>query len=187
MRLFVAIELPEGERRRLAELPDKENWIGLERVDFNWVRPENLHITLKFLGSVPDDRVAEIREALRDVRSPGPLKIRVGRAAFLPRQGPMRVFVSSVDGDVDALRELQSEIERVLEPLGFARERRAFSPHVTLARPRRERDVPGEFREDVEEHPGTLGPAFPVESFTLMNSDLNPGGPVYTPVERFTL
>lgn len=187
MRLFVAIELPAWERQRLSELPARQDWLGLDRAGLNWIRAENLHITIKFLGSVPDERVPEICQALGDIHLPGPVRITIGYAAFLPPRGPLRVFVARVGGDLDRLADLQSHIERALEPLGFPRERRRFTPHVTLARPRREPRVPHDFREDVEEHPGPPGGSFPVDSFVLMNSDLKPTGPVYSVLARFPL
>jgi 2'-5' RNA ligase len=187
MRLFVALELPEGQRRRLAELPERQRWIGLERANLNWVRAQNLHVTLKFLGSVPDERVPEVCRALGEIRIPGPIRISLGGLAFLPPRGPMRVLVAELGGELDRLAVLQSAIERALEPLGFERERRAYRPHVTIARPRRDARVPPEFREDVREHPGPRGSEFPVNSFVLMQSDLKPGGAVYTAVARFAL
>jgi 2'-5' RNA ligase len=187
MRLFVALELPEGQRRRLAELPERQRWIGLERANLNWVRAENLHVTLKFLGSVPEEQVQAVCNALAEVRIPGPIGISVGGLAFLPPRGPMRVLVAELGGELDRLGVLQSEIERAMEPLGFERERRAYRPHVTVARPCRGGRVPPEFREDVREHPGPRGSEFPVDSFVLMQSDLKPGGAVYTPIARFPL
>jgi 2'-5' RNA ligase len=185
MRLFVAIDLPETERRRLAKLPETQRWFGLDEAGLNWVPPENLHVTLKFLGSVPDEQVLTICQALAEIRVPGPIHIQIGGASFLPRRGPMRVFVASVLGDLDRLGALQEEIERATAPLGFPRERRAFHPHITLARPRRNSRVPESFRAHVTDRPGHAGTVFPVESFVLMQSDLKPGGAVYSPVARF--
>ena len=187
MRLFVALELPEGQRRRLAELPERQRWVGLERADLNWVRGDNLHVTLKFLGSVPEDQVQAVCRALREVRTSGPILISIGGLAFLPPRGPMRVLVAELGGELDRLGVLQSEIERAMDPLGFERERRAYRPHVTIARPRRDGRVPPEFRDDVRDHPASRGSEFPVDSFVLMQSNLRPGGAVYTAVARFPL
>ena len=187
MRLFAAIELTEWERQRLARLPAMQGWVGMDRAGLNWVRPENLHITLKFLGTVPDEQVPAVCEALGGVRAPGPIQLSIGHPAFLPPRGAVRVFVAEVGGELDRLDVLQSEVEKVLTPLGFPAERRRFTPHVTLARPRREPRVPPEFRDDVWEHPGPPGGTFPVDSFVLMNSDLKPTGPVYSVVARFPL
>jgi 2'-5' RNA ligase len=187
MRLFVALELPEGERRRLAQLPETQQWGEFDEAGLNWVPPENLHVTLKFLGTVPDEQVPTVCQSLGEIRVPGTIHIQIGAASFLPRTGPMRVFVASVAGELDRLTALQSEIERTMEPLGFARERRAFHPHVTLARTRRGSQGPAGFRAAVIKHPGQLGVAFPVGSFVLMQSELRPGGAVYAPVAHFPL
>src|SRR6476620_1044097 len=133
MRLFVALELPEGERRRLARLPDQMAWRGLESASLNWTREENLHVTLKFLGEVGDPQVPHVTAALARAGVPGPIALRIGSLGFLPPRGPIRVFVAQIGGDLDRLAALQAAIELALEPLGFAREQRAYSPHVTLA------------------------------------------------------
>jgi 2'-5' RNA ligase len=185
MRLFVAIELPAGQRRRLAELPERYRWAGLERAALNWTREENLHVTLKFLGSVSDDRVPAITDALGAIRLPSPMDLRIEQLIFLPPRGPIRVFAANVGGETDRLAALQAAIELAVEPLGFPCEGRPFLPHVTLARPRRERRIASEARADVAEHQPPPGGNFAVDHFLLMNSDLSCGGPRYTPAARF--
>jgi 2'-5' RNA ligase len=187
MRLFVALELPQLERQRLAELRGEYRWEGLERAALNWTREENLHITLKFLGEVSDQQVARVADALAVVHVPGLIRLRIEGHSFLPPGGPIRVYVAGVEGELDRLAALQAGIELAVAPLGFPRERRAFSPHVTLARPRRERRIAVETRADVAEHQPSPGTEFSVDSFVLMQSDLKPGGPIYTPVARFPL
>lgn len=187
MRLFIALELPEGERRRLAKLPDHYEWRGLRVAPLNWTREENLHVTLKFLGEVGDPRVAKVADALAAVRVPGPISLRVESLGFLPPRGPIRVFVARINGDLDRLAELYTAIELAVEPLGFAREQRPFSPHVTLARPRRERRISGDARTAVAEHQPPAGPQFAVEHFVLLRSELSNGPPRYTPTAYFPL
>jgi 2'-5' RNA ligase len=185
MRLFVALELPEGERRRLAELPRRYHWAGLEAASLNWTREPNLHVTLKFLGQVEDDEVVRVAHALTDVRVPGPISLRITTLNFIPPRGPIRIFAAGLGGELDRLAALQAGIEGAVERLGFPREQRSFMPHVTLARPRRERRIPGEARADVAEHQPPAGPRFVVDEFVLMNSDLSSGPPRYTPLARF--
>src|SRR5687768_1758337 len=112
MRLFVAIELPAWERQRLAELPARQGWVGRDQAGLKWVRAENLHITLKFLGSVPDEKVPAICQALGDVQLPEPVPISIVSPAFLPPRGALRVFVARVGGELDRLSALQLQIER---------------------------------------------------------------------------
>jgi 2'-5' RNA ligase len=187
MRLFVAIELPEGERRRLAELPGRFQWKALETASLNWMREENLHVTLKFLGEVSDQQVSQVTHALGVVRVPGPIALRIESLGFLPPRGPIRIFAARIGGDLDRLAALHAGIELAMEPLAFAREQRPYSPHVTLARPRRERHIAGEARADVAEHQPPPGPDFVADQFVLIRSDLSNGPPRYTPIAHFPI
>src|SRR4051812_38779451 len=100
MRLFVAVELPEGERRRLAELPERYRWRGLDASSLNWTREENLHITLKFLGAVGDDQVIAVTDALAQVQPPGRMLVRIEALTFFPPRGPIRIFAAKMGGDL---------------------------------------------------------------------------------------
>src|SRR5687767_1053459 len=157
MRLFVALEVPEVERRRLAEPGRRTDWFGLEAGNLSWVRPENLHVTLKFLGAVSDERVPEVCRSLAEVARPGRLELHVDGVTFFPPRGPIRVFVARLGGDIERLHTLQAGIEQALEPMGFPREQRAYTPHVTLARARRDRRVAGAVRQLIEKRPMAAG------------------------------
>jgi 2'-5' RNA ligase len=187
MRLFVALELPEGERRRLAELHERERfrWRGLESASLNWTREENLHITLKFLGEVSDQEVRPVTDALGRVRFPHPIALRIESLGFLPLRGPIRVFTARIGGDFDGLAALHAAIELAMEPLGFPREQRPYSPHVTLARPRREGRISGDARAAVAEHQPPPGPEFVVDRLVMMSSELSNGPPRYRPIAHF--
>src|SRR5439155_26627081 len=114
---------------------------ALEAASLNWTREENLHVTVKFLGAVGDDQIAAVTDALAQVQPPGPIRLRIDALTFLPPRGPIRIFAAQLGCDLDRLAALRAGIELAVEPLGFPREQRPFSPHVTLARPRRERRV----------------------------------------------
>ncbi|HEU4759114.1 MAG TPA: RNA 2',3'-cyclic phosphodiesterase, partial [Dehalococcoidia bacterium] len=133
LRLFVAVELGEGVRRALAALQDDLRRRGL--TDLRWVRPEGIHLTLKFLGETPTEKVADIQEALAaEVAGVAPHWLRLGKlGTFGDRRGPQVLWVD-LEGDVSRLAQLQRRIDQALAPLGFPRERREFAPHLTLAR-----------------------------------------------------
>jgi 2'-5' RNA ligase len=168
-------------------LHERFRWKGLESASLNWTREENLHVTLKFLGDVSDPQVPRVRESLGLVRVPGPIVLRIESLGFLPPRGPIRVFAARIGGDLDRLAAVHAAIEMAVEPLGFAREQRPYSPHVTLARPRRERRISGKARDDVAEHQPPPGPQFQIERLVLMSSDLSNGPPRYTPLAYFPL
>lgn len=181
LRLFVALELPADWTEALAGVRAGLRRRGLERL--RWVRPEGIHLTLKFLGNVAAGRVPELAAALgRAGGDCAPFQLSLGGlGTFGPAARP-RVVWAGIEGDLGALTRLWRLVEGALQPLGFPRERERFAPHLTLAR------VPQGFpREDA----ARIGPALatvarpgtaPVEvrELALMRSDLGPGGARYT-------
>lgn len=180
LRLFIAVELPADVRRRLAEVADELRGMGLDRL--RWVRPENIHITLKFLGETPADSLPQIEDALRAAaEGVAPHELKLGKLGkFGGRQNP-RVLWVDVGGDVDALKALQKRVDARIAPLGFSTDERPFAAHLTLARVPQDlaRKVARPLTEAVEavKVPDT---PIPVREVVLMRSELRPGGPVYT-------
>lgn len=139
LRLFVACELPEETRRALAEIQETLRRESVERV-LRWVRPDGIHLTLKFLGSVPFESVPGITGALAGAIEPFELRVRPGRLGLFGG-ARVRVVWVGLDGDIDGLAALAERVEGALEPLGFAWERRPFAGHLTLARVREQASV----------------------------------------------
>lgn len=135
MRLFVALNLPDGVRRALwaAAAPVRE--LGLQ---VKWARPEGIHVTLKFLGEVPGEREPELRAALgRAAVGGGALSLGVGGFGAFPGIDRPRVIWAGLDPD-PALDLLQQRVEQQFVPLGFPSETRPFRPHLTLGRAARD-------------------------------------------------
>jgi len=155
-----------------------------------WVRPEGIHLTLKFLGAVPAQRVSDICAALAPtVEGIRPLGLSLGGlGTFGGRRGARVVWVG-IEGDIERVSELQRRVEAALARLGFRPEDRPFSPHLTLAR------VPDHVgsadRERLWELTGALATpeAAPVtiREVSLMRSILGPGGAVYERLAAFPL
>ena len=185
MRLFTAIELPEPVRAHLlrvrAELlksPDLADAVS-------WVKPENLHVTLKFLGEVPDAALPKLTHSLAAV-SVEPTRLTPGRMVLFPQRGPVRVIAAGFAGDVERLSRLFADIEDACAAAGFEREGRAYTPHATLGRGRPGRGGSGlrRLRDETFERLFP-GPAFTADRFVLMQSQLNPKGAIYTPAAHF--
>lgn len=186
MRLFTAIELPEDARQHLVALIRRLRSAGGRGVGL--VKPENLHVTLKFIGEVPEERVAEVRSAFQGM----PLEHPVGplfadRAELLPPRGLVRVIAVGLGGDEGGVVRLFRAVEACCTELGFPAEGRAYRPHVTLARMRVV--LPASSREHIAAAfaGGLPGPPFGVTHFTLFQSVLKPTGPEYTALARFPL
>jgi 2'-5' RNA ligase len=134
MRLFVALDLPDDVRRALGELMAKLKPLS---PDARWVRPEGMHVTLKFIGhAVPTGdakKLGAVRAALATVHSDRPVEMDFRGVGFFPNASRPRVIWCGVRAS-DNLARLAAEIEHALEPLGIPPEERAFVPHLTLAR-----------------------------------------------------
>ena len=129
MRLFVAIEILPEIRDRIMEFVST---IRPQLGNVRWSRPEGLHITLKFLGNVPDEERIAIEEKLRKMQVP-PFSLGIGDAGAFPNAKSPRVLWVGLDAPADLAR-LAEQVDIAMSSLGFEREQRAFTPHVTLAR-----------------------------------------------------
>lgn len=181
IRAFIAVELPPPTRDMLADIVRHL----ASRVDggVRWTRPESLHLTLRFLGNIDEESVPAVSEVVsRCAESARPFEVALGRIGGFERLRAMRVIWMSIAGDLGPLTELNSSVEGELESLGFARERRAFRPHITLGRVRDGAPVP-QRRAVAEALAGEAveeGATLPVESVSLIRSVLAPGGSEYT-------
>lgn len=177
MRLFFAINLPPGEQDRLYRATAR---LRAANIPVRWVPPQNLHLTLQFLGSVAERRIAEVQEAgARAVAGIAPFEARLGGIGAFPNARRPRVIWVGVE-KAEPLLQLHAALEQALAPLGFAPEERGFQPHVTLGRVR-DGARPAELARFEElaaavHYTGVL----PVRSLDLMHSDLGPGGARYT-------
>jgi len=190
VRLFLAISLPEKVKSRLAALQEE---LAQSRADVRWVRPEGIHLTLKFFGNVPESMIERLAEETRRViqkERPGVIRLGLkGLGAFPGGRKPPRVVWAGLEGDLIPLAKLQRALEEAFTKLGFEAEKRAFVPHVTLGRvksPRRVEKLRQALSSRQEEE------FFPpeeieIKELVLYQSILKPSGAVYIPLRRFPL
>jgi len=181
LRLFIAIELPGNVLSALNQVQHElQREPALARL--RWVRPEGIHLTLKFLGETPAERQRDIESAIsRAVAGVAPFELHVGKIGRFGSRNSPRVVWIDVDGDTDSLKRLQSQIEREVSPLGFPSESRAFSPHLTLARVPPERAREAAVPLDSALPRVVVPPAtMTANEVALMKSDLQRGGAVYS-------
>jgi RNA 2',3'-cyclic 3'-phosphodiesterase len=181
MRLFVALEIPADVRENLAALIR-----DLRAMDERprWVRPENLHATLKFIGEMAPEKLDAIRSALSAVRSNAPVALDFRGLGFFPGEKRPRVFWAGMDAAPN-LRQLALDVDLVLEKAGVPRDTRPFSPHLTLARFNDERlsdKLRGAIQERSDREFGKLQTA----KFHLIESKLKRSGAEYARVATFT-
>jgi len=189
IRTFVAIELDEeirkaiaGIQRQVQEQLMKQLRHTASDVRVQWVRPDSIHLTLKFLGDIDEARVEDIRAALLSaVRTQSRLAVEVGGLGVFPDLRAPRVLWVGLFGQVDALMRVAAEVEAALTGVGFPPESRPLSPHLTLARIKeRSRDVgKGLADSGLMTQPFRVG-SLAVHAVCLMKSDLKPSGAVYS-------
>ncbi|EFQ23040.1 2'-5' RNA ligase [Aminomonas paucivorans DSM 12260] len=148
--------------------------------DLKWVRREQLHLTLKFCGEQPQETVDALGETLEGtVRALSSFSLAAVGTGCFPRTGTQRVLWCGLDGDRDALLRLVERVEEGAVAAGLERERRPFSPHLTLARLRPGQTLPRGFLDDFR-HPEPFGTPWTAGEILLMRSDLGPQGPRYS-------
>lgn len=184
-RLFIAIDIPNEIRALLSEAVEE---LRGSLVSARWVRPENLHLTLKFVGYYDREKLERLQAEVRKAAERGlKFAVRFGRPGAFPSASRARVvWIGMAEGSEEA-GKIASKLDARLEKVGVMREGRAFAGHLTLARLKQPADCSdylvmlGNNLEGLENIP------FDVSEVVLYESVLGPKGPTYTPLERIEL
>jgi 2'-5' RNA ligase len=194
MRLFVALDLDEAIRERIGGFVSELRTLA---PNLRWVSTESLHITLKFIGEQPESKVSAIEAVMAKV-SASSMRISFCGCGFFPAPKSARVFWIGVEAGVE-LTQLAKHIEETLAPLGIEKEKRGFSPHLTLARGgggsgapgRQQTDRPNQDFVAIQKRlagmPTLEFGTMTVREFLLYRSQLSSQGSRYTKIARFAL
>jgi 2'-5' RNA ligase len=194
MRLFIGLDIEEAIRERIQHFIE-----GVQEFAPNarWLRPESLHVTLKFIGEKPSPLLEGIKQALFQVHT-NPLDVAFRGYGFFPSPKAARVFWIGIESGPQ-LASLAEAVHQAMFALGIEKENHPFSPHLTLARaagasgaPRRQaadRHNRGfeKLQEKLARVPSPEFGTMTVREFFLYQSQLSPDGSVYTKLERFAL
>ena len=184
LRIFIAIKIPGIVAKQIIRTSEPLRKIK-DRV--KWVEPENFHLTLKFLGDTPQDRLEPICDALcAATKNTGKFDVTFGGAGAFP--GPRRpkvLWIGVNQGGHQMIRMAES-VDQALETLGFTREKRPFSPHLTIGR-YKDRRGGGNLTEPLQAMAEFTTDIFTCDKIHLIKSVLTPKGPIYTTLESFTL
>ncbi|QPJ60602.1 MAG: RNA 2',3'-cyclic phosphodiesterase [Candidatus Nitronauta litoralis] len=184
IRTFVAIDIPSPARKVIAAV--QRRFLPLD-LKASWVRPENVHLTLKFLGNIDPDRVPEVSSALaKATLSSKPFSLSLGKIGLFPGKGAPRVIWVGLKDAENRLKFLHQKVEMELSRIGFEPEARPFSPHLTVGRIKsrknvralKERVVSGESIEQV---------TVSVTGIVLYKSELTPEGSRYINLKALPL
>lgn len=183
LRIFFAIELPREVKGELSRLQAE---LKSPNLSAKWVSPENIHLTIKFLGSVDSGKIAEIKRSLKQcLKDEKNFSFRLNGLGVFPSSSRPRVVWVGVEEEDEKLKRIAEKIEAALEEIGFPREKRKFSAHVTLARIKREEN-PGELKRKMEGK-GYSSHPIRISKIAIMKSDLTPKGPIYTKLNEVRL
>ena len=181
IRSFIAVELPEEVKSGLHQL--QTGLKSPKHTFVKWVAPQSIHITLKFLGNISPQKVTEITRVMEHAsEGTSPFTLEIAEVGAFPNLRQPRVLWLGIGGELDKLIAWQQRIDSGLAPLGFAKETRPFTPHLTLAR-LREGVSPADrrdFGELVMKTPVEANYEVKVNSLSLMKSQLLPTGAVYS-------
>ncbi len=183
MRLFVAVDLQENLRRAAARVTRtlRDRFERAETYGISWVAPENLHLTLRFLGEVGEDMRRDVEASLREPFAVAPFDIELAGVGTFPPAGSARVIWLGIVRGGESLSRLHDDVEARISPFAFEKEDRPYRAHLTVARfrtpaPARVRDIIASVGES-----GSIGRST-VEHVTLYRSQLSPKGAIYTPL-----
>jgi RNA 2',3'-cyclic 3'-phosphodiesterase len=192
MRLFIALDIDDGIRERITRFAEGVRGFA---PDARWVRPESLHVTLKFIGETPEPAVHQIEQALGTVASSA-IEIQFRDYGFFPSAKAARVFWVGITAGPQ-LASLAATVDERVSLFGLPREEHTFSPHLTLARAARGPGSSGRhgsagrsFQHLQEKLAALPAPEFGTmmaREFFLYQSQLSPKGSKYTKLVRFAM
>jgi RNA 2',3'-cyclic 3'-phosphodiesterase len=183
IRAFLALDPPEEILREIGRIQGRlQKLIGGE---IRWIRPEAIHLTLKFFGDISENDVASIAVVVEKAAvGAAPFTLSIGGAGVFPDQRRPRVLWLGMTGDVPRLLSFQRELEGELGMIGFPEEERPFRPHLTLARIKSPRGLTG-LEKALEKGEGYAAGQFTASGIGLIRSELTPRGGIYTKLKWF--
>ena len=176
IRTFIAIPVPESVFVLQGNL---KNTIEKKTGKVRWMKRDQLHLTLKFVGDTPEESIDDVRGVMQKVANKmTPFKIIIQGVGCFPKIERPHVMWVGLDGAIDKLNQLVTAVHDGLHPLGFPREEKEFHPHITMARAK----YPQKKTPDISSFLNTTYDPIPfrIEKIQFISSELFPNGPVYT-------
>jgi RNA 2',3'-cyclic 3'-phosphodiesterase len=183
-RLFVALPVEPEMRKKFSELT---GILETDNTQVKWVEEENFHLTLKYLGETPLNKVENLIRSIADsLADYSRFEIYLKNIMTFPTMNNPRIICIDVISGSEKLGRVVGTIEDSLEKVGFAKEKRKFRPHLTLGRLKSSLNC-DELKNKIQKHREFVGGKMPVNEVHLMQSKLTSKGPIYTVLEKFIL
>jgi len=180
IRTFIAHPVPETWKQILTET-STELRKGLDS-RIAWVKPENMHFTLKFLGEMPEEQIPELHTALQKIPF-APFSISTGQTGFFPDQSKPRIIWIGLNQGADKFCTNAAAVDMALAELGFEKNQKPCHAHLTLGRVKKQ--AKDDWAALAEKINLIELPAAPIKSFTLYRSTLTPEGPIYSAIHKY--
>lgn len=185
MRAFIAADIPSAVKEEIGKL--QKELMREVRSSVKWVEAANIHITLRFLGEVPEEKIEQLCQILpKGGREVTPFKISIKGLGAFPNLSRPRVIWVGMESQGNQIEQLYSQIETLVRDLGFTPEKRAFSPHLTIGRIKQLRDQ-NEWVNAIGKRQELFFGEAAVGCFYLFQSILKPQGPEYKKLKKFDL
>ncbi|MEW6664598.1 MAG: RNA 2',3'-cyclic phosphodiesterase [Thermodesulfobacteriota bacterium] len=185
IRSFLAFEQPPEIRAILDRVSGE---LRRSRLDVRWVKPENIHLTIVFLGNIRSEYVEAMEDPLRKLcLTTGPFQISLKGAGCFPNSRRPRVLWIGLEGDLERMGRFRDFLQDEMQPFGARREDRAFRAHLTLGRFRSPERADRELDEILARYRDLTSPVCPLKELILFKSELRPGGSVYTRLKSWPL
>ncbi|MCX5725834.1 MAG: RNA 2',3'-cyclic phosphodiesterase [Candidatus Saganbacteria bacterium] len=184
MRTFISVELPDEIKEKIAKMIDV---LGKAGSGIKWVEKKNLHITLKFLGWVPDEKMNDVNGLVKKASEGAKIfdaKFE-GLGTFPSGRNPRVIWVGTSKGAPE-LKNLAGSIEKIMSKAGYRSEEREFASHVTVGRVKEKKNM-DEFLRSIEVNKDSKFGETVVGEICVMKSALSPKGPIYEVVEKIRL
>jgi len=194
IRVFISINLPDHVACWLSEVQEE---LKTCRLPVQWTRTGNIHLTLKFLGEIASQNVASVCQVVEEsIGNLLPMEIFAQGVGVFPGVKHPRVLWAGISGQTNLLRDLQRDLDASLHGLGFPKDERAFTGHLTIGRfkadhhrsnNRSPESLPELLIDIMKQYQKTASTPFLVEAVHVMKSDLKPTGPIYTSLANVRL
>ncbi len=176
LRTFIAVPLPQEARTIIQEI---QTDLQKCNCDISWVKPENIHLTLKFLGDTASENIEAIKLIIKDcVRKTKPFDYTINELGAFPSLNKINVLWLGIDKNKDKFRAIVEMLEENLCRIGFPKENRSFSAHITLGRIRSNKNI-HILKESLNKYKTPLNIPGNFSNITLFKSTLTPTGPIY--------
>jgi len=185
IRSFLAFDLPPEIRRTIARVSGD---LRKSSLDVRWVKVENIHLTVVFMGNIKTEDITAIGDGVQEVcLNSGPFDISLKGLGSFPNPRNPRVLWIGLDGDLERMSHFRDALQKQLKPFGIKEEKRKFKPHLTLGRFWKHKRGDSQLDELILRYHDLEDPVFSLNELSMFRSDLKPGGAEYTKLELWPL